>query len=237
MLFLLATFPPLLVVYLIYKLDKYEKEPISQIIKVFFLGCLTVVPVLIIASLRDPLYQSGLFDKLISISGSGLLGVKEMSIFVYAVIGIALVEEFFKYLVLTKYIYPKDDFNEPMDGIVYGVTVSMGFAFVENLAYIYLYHPESGFQVALIRMVSAIPAHALMGVVMGYYVGKAKFSSNEKSMLLKGLLSAIILHGLYDYFLMSEMGIGIFAFISLVASFVIAKKAINENVESSPFKE
>jgi RsiW-degrading membrane proteinase PrsW (M82 family) len=86
-------------------------------------------------------------------------------------------------------------------------------------------------------MCSAIPAHALMGVIMGYYVGKAKFSKdNERKLLLKGLLGAIILHGFYDYFLMSQNGIGFFAIVSLIVSIIIAKKAIKENVESSPFK-
>ena len=238
MLFALATLPPIVVIFIIYKLDKYEKEPIKQIVRVFLFGCLTVIPVIFIASVRDPLYKSGYLENLVSITGGGILGISEMSIFLYAVIGVALVEEYFKFLVLTKYIYNTPDFNEPMDGIVYGVTASMGFAFIENLMYVYFYvEPEAAFLTAVVRICSAIPAHALMGVIMGYYVGKAKFSiNNEKRLLLKGLLSAIILHGIYDYFLFSQNGLAIFACISLIISVVIAKKAIKENVESSPFK-
>ena len=238
MLFALAALPPILVVFIIYKLDKYEKEPIKQIVRVFLYGCLTVIPVMFIAGIRDPLYEGGHLESLVSLTGGGMLGIREMSIFLYAVIGVALVEEYFKFLVLTKYIYNKPDFNEPMDGIVYGVTASMGFAFIENLMYVYLYvDSDAAFSTAVLRMCSAIPAHALMGVIMGYYVGKAKFSKdNEKRLLLKGLLGAIILHGLYDYFLMSQNGIGFFAFASLIVSIIIAKKAIKENVEMSPFK-
>lgn len=238
MLFALAALPPIVVIFIIYKLDKYEKEPIKQIVRVFLYGCLTVIPVIFIASIRDPLYENGYLENLVSLTGGGIMGIREMSIFLYAVIGVALVEEYFKYLVLTKYIYNKPDFNEPMDGIVYGVTASMGFAFIENLIYVFLYaEPDFAFTTAIIRIFSAIPAHALMGVIMGYYVGKAKFSKyNEKRLLLKGLLGAIILHGLYDYFLMSQKGLFIFAIISLVVSIIIAKKAIKESVETSPFK-
>lgn len=238
MLFALASLPPIIVVFIIYSLDKYEKEPIKQVIKVFLYGCLTVIPIVFVASIRDPLYEGGYLESLVSLTGGGILGISEMSIFLYAIIGVALLEEYFKYLVLTKYIYNKPDFNEPMDGIVYGVTASMGFAFIENLTYVYIYvEPDAAFFTAVVRICSAIPAHALMGVIMGYYVGKAKFSEdNEKKLLLKGLLGAIILHGLYDYFLMSENGLGFFALVSLVVSLIIAKKAIEENVESSPFK-
>jgi RsiW-degrading membrane proteinase PrsW (M82 family) len=238
MLFALATLPPIVVIFIIYKLDKYEKEPIKQIVRVFLYGCLTVIPVILIANIRDPLYKSGYLENLVNLTGGGILGISEMSIFLYAVIGVALVEEYFKFLVLTKYIYNTPDFNEPMDGIVYGVTASMGFAFIENLMYVYFYvKPEEAFLTAVVRICSAIPAHALMGVIMGYYVGKAKFSiNNEKRLLLKGLLGAIILHGIYDYFLLSQNGLAIFACASLIISVIIAKKAIKENVENSPFK-
>ena len=168
--------------------------------------------------------------------GSGLIGDVELKTLLYTFIGIALVEEYFKFLVLTKYSYNRDCFNEPMDGIVYAVIASMGFALIENIFYVFKYSDQSFF-VAIMRMFSAIPAHALMGVIMGYYIGKAKFDiDNKKTLIFKGLFGAILLHGAYDYFLFSKLGIGIFAFISLIFSYKIAKKVIKESQDSSPFK-
>ena len=234
MLLFLALFPPLFIIYKIYKLDKYEKEPLKEIIITFILGCLTVVPVLIVSPLINNLLE--IPYTFVDFLGSGLIGGSEIKTLVYTFIGIALVEEYFKFLVLTKYSFKRECFNEPMDGIVYGVIASMGFALIENIIYVYG-HTEQSFFVAIVRMFSAIPAHALMGVIMGYYVGKAKFDiNNRKTLMLKGLFGAILLHGAYDYFLFSDLGIGIFAIFSLIFSYKIAKKAIKESQESSPFK-
>jgi len=230
----IAIFPPLLLIYRIYKLDKYEKEPLKEIIITFTLGCLTVVPVLIVSPLINSLLL--IPYTFVDFLGSRLIEVSEIKTLIYTFIGIALVEEYFKFLVLTKYSFKRECFNEPMDGIVYGVIASMGFAFIENIIYVYVYTDQS-FSVAIIRMFSAIPAHALMGVIMGYYVGKARFDiQNRKTLMLKGLLGAILLHGAYDYFLFSDLGIGIFAVASLIVSFLIAKKVIKESQENSPFK-
>ena len=232
MLLFLALFPPLFIIYKIYKLDKYEKEPLKEIIITFILGCLTVVPVLVISPPLKTLLK--IPYTVIDFLGSG--GGSEIKTLVYTFIGIALVEEYFKFLVLTKYSFKRECFNEPMDGIVYGVIASMGFALIENIIYVYG-NTEQSFFVAIVRMFSAIPAHALMGVIMGYYIGKAKFDmQNRKTLMLKGLFGAILLHGAYDYFLFSDLGIGIFAIFSLIFSYKIAKKAIKESQESSPFK-
>jgi len=215
MILLFAILPPLIIAYYIYQKDKYEKEPKSLIVKSFLFGCIGVIPAIVLES-----FAEGLFTNL----------------FLYVFLGIAFVEEGIKYFFLKKYLYKKADFNEPMDGIVYAVMISLGFATIENIAYVFG-HEGQEIQVAIIRMFSAIPAHALMGVIMGYYVGKAKFDiDNRKTLLLKGLFGAILLHGLYNYFLLSKAGLGIFAIVSLVVAYRFAKRAINESLDSSPFK-
>ena len=221
MLLLLALFPPLFIIYKIYKLDKYEKEPLKEIIITFILGCFTVIPVLIVSPLINSLLD--IPYSVIDFFGSGLIVGDELKTFLYTFIGIALVEEYFKFLVLTKYSFKRECFNEPMDGIVYGVIASMGFALVENIFYVYG-NTEQSYFVAIARMFSAIPAHALMGVIMGYYIGKAKFDiENRRILMLKGLFGAILLHGAYDYFLFSDLGIGIFALFSLIFSSFTSK--------------
>jgi RsiW-degrading membrane proteinase PrsW (M82 family) len=63
-----------------------------------------------------------------------------------------------------------------MDGVVYGAVASLGFATLENILYV----TPNGFAVAAARAFTAVPGHALLGVIMGYYVGRAKFHSNEQ---------------------------------------------------------
>ena len=233
LLLFLAIFPPLFVIYRIYKIDKYEKEPLREIIITFFLGCCTVIPVFIFSPVVNNILS--IPYSIVEMFGGGLIGRDEVKTFIFAFIGVAFVEELFKFLVLTKYSFTRSCFNEPMDGIVYGVIASMGFAFVENIIYVFVYS-QGSLWVAIARMFSAIPAHALMGVLMGYYVGKAKFDVvNKKELMFKGLFFAILLHGLYDYFLFSTMGIGLFALVSLLVSYRFAKKVIKESQDNSRY--
>jgi ribosomal protein S18 acetylase RimI-like enzyme len=110
---------------------------------------------------------------------------------------VALVEEFCKFLPLRYYAFSRKSFDEPLDGIVHAVMIGMGFATLENIAYVL---PASdGFQTGMLRMFSSVPGHATFAVIMGYYAGKAKFDlEHSKALLLKGLLLATFFHGAYD---------------------------------------
>ena len=132
------------------------------------------------------------------------------------------------------FLQPRKGFNEPFDGIMYAVMVSMGFAGVENIMYVI----QGGMDVALIRAFTAIPAHATFGIIMGYYMGKAKFSNNRMKWNLIGLSLAILFHGAYDFFLFIGFipGISIGAFISLIVGIILSKRAIKAHQEISYFK-
>ena len=111
---------------------------------------------------------------------------------------VAATEEGCKYLMLKRYAYRKPEFDEPFDGIVYSVMVSMGFATLENIGYVY----ENGIATGFLRMFLSVPAHASFAVLMGYYAGLAKFSGvHEGRLLLKGFLLAVLFHGMFDCFL------------------------------------
>ena len=138
--FILAVLPPLLIAFYIYKQDKFDKEPKELILKSFLFGCLSVIPIVIL----ELIFNENIFS----------------NYFVYMFCGVALVEEGMKYFFLKKYLFDKPEFNEPFDGIVYAVMVSLGFATVENLVYVFIYNPDQQISVAALRMISAIPLHA-----------------------------------------------------------------------------
>ena len=134
-------------------------------------------------------------------------------------------------------MYNKSDFNEPYDGIVYAVAISLGFAFIENIGYVYNYAPGSEYSVAIARMFTAIPMHAACGVIMGYYVGLAKFSSDKgSSYIVYALFFATLLHGLYNYFMLLGFT-EIIAIIILIVGISYARKAIKMHQQNSPFKK
>tara|TARA_B100000963_G_C22638253_1_gene678807 strand:- start:5712 stop:6362 length:651 start_codon:yes stop_codon:yes gene_type:complete len=210
--FILAVAPPLLIAYYIYQKDKYEKEPRGLIVKSFLFGCLTVIPVLIL----ETIFNENLFS----------------SLFLYMLLGVALVEEGVKFFFLKKYLFNHKEFNEPLDGIVYAVMISLGFATVENLFYVFNYAGDQETEVAIIRMFSAIPLHAACGVIMGYFVGLAKFSKESKNYLFKGLLAAVIIHGLYNYFIFLGDASSL-SFICLIIAIIYSRKAIKLHQEDS----
>ncbi|WP_282149236.1 PrsW family intramembrane metalloprotease [Algibacter lectus] len=221
-LLLSAIAPVFLVIIYIYIKDKYEKEPKRLMLIAFLLGAVISI---IITSL---MYY--VFDYILPLDDHTSL----LQLFIKAFLVVALTEEFSKYVIVRYFAQTQKAFNEPFDGIVYAVVVSMGFAATENIVYVF----DSGFETAFLRAITAIPAHATFGILMGYFMGKAKFSKNKIVLNLTGLLLAVIFHGTYDFFLFIDFipGIWIGAFVSLFIGILLSKKAIKQHQENSHFK-
>ncbi|WP_461532317.1 PrsW family intramembrane metalloprotease [Sinomicrobium sp.] len=221
-LILAALAPIVAIVLYIYIKDKYEKEPIGLLLRCFLLGA--------IASVIITLLLSRIFDFLLPLPDNNSV----IQMFLKAFVVVGLTEEFSKYLIVRYYIQPKRDFNETFDGIVYAVMVSMGFAATENLLYVM----SSGHQTALLRAFTAVPAHACFGILMGYFMGKAKFSKNRTALNLCGLLLAALFHGAYDFFLFISFIPGTWtgAFISLGIALLLSRKAIKKHQNNSRFR-
>lgn len=214
--------PVVVIIFYINIKDKFEKEPLKLLLYNFLFGA--IVSILI----STVLYI---------ISENILPAADDFSVwqqFLKAFFIVALIEEFSKYIIVRYYAQPKNDFNEPFDGIIYAVMVSMGFAAVENIMYVF----EGGLATAFLRAFTAIPAHATFGVLMGYFMGKAKFSNKKALWNLVGLLAAITFHGAYDFFLFINFipGISIGAFVSLGLGIYLSRKAIKLHQENSFFK-
>lgn len=182
----LAIAPGIAICLFIFHKDAYNREPKLNLILTFLFGVISIIPAGFIELYISNDKQNGIF-----------------SIAIRAFFLVALIEELVKYAVLRLYAYPKKSFDEPLDGIVYGVVASMGFATAENILYIYQANETgNGVSVAILRMFLAVPAHATFGVIMGYFAGKAKFAAkNKSSLLVQGLIWSIVFHGAYDFFL------------------------------------
>ena len=219
---LFAVAPVLIIILYIYLQDKYEKEPASLLIASFLLGAILSILIVI-----------GLY----LITGKYIPITDEYSVwqqFIQAFFVVALAEEFSKYIIVKYFAQPRKAFNEPYDGIVYAVMVSMGFACTENIMYVL----NGGYSTAILRAFTAVPAHATFGILMGYYIGKAKFSNNRFKWNMAGLFLAVLFHGSYDFFLFINFipGISIGAFISLIIAVILSRKAMKRHQENSHFK-
>ncbi len=219
---ILAILPGILICYLIYRFDKYEKEARLPLIICFGLGILSALPALKLEEWGD---QMG-------ISEHGSFGMLLLLSFVV----IALSEELMKFIVLIAYPFQKKFFNEPFDGIVYAVMISMGFATIENI----LYADRFGTGTTIVRAFTAVPAHAVFAVIMGYFTGIAKFNKkNRIKNLTLGLGLAILIHGLYDIFILQQYydWLMVLATFTLLLSGFLAYRLIKIHQEASPFKE
>ncbi len=216
----LAILPVILIILYIYHKDKYDKEPLRLIIICFILGIISVIPAIILETFAMKL-GLGISDNVLNTA-------------LFAIFGVGLSEEFSKYIFVRYYAYKKKDFNEPFDGIIYAVVVSMGFAAAENIKYVM----DGGTNVALLRMFTAVPAHAAFAVVMGYYIGLAKFSDKPFPLMVKGLALATLFHGLYDLFLFlnEAWGLAILSFVVLYFGIRFSFRTITKSQSISPFR-
>ena len=216
---LIAIAPVIVILVYIYVRDKYEKEPMSMLLKAFFTGALAVIPIIFV-------------ENILQANAANYTGYTRIAYNAFVVA--AFTEEIFKFFALYLVIWKNKAFNEKFDGIVYAVFVSMGFATVENIMYVSGYGTATGFT----RALTAVPGHALFGVAMGYYFGLARLSPKNKSKnFLYALLIPIGLHGLYDFILMTQHQYLLLAFIPfLIYLWKAGFKKMKEHSDHSKFR-
>lgn len=203
-LLVLALAPVVIIAAYIYFRDKYEKEPLRLLLFALLAGGLTVIPIL---------FLEGFLDRF-TVRFPWLLAAVWKAFAVAA-----FSEELFKYLALYLLIWKSPEFNEKFDGIVYAVYVSLGFAAVENVLYVM----DGGLSTGIMRAITAVPAHAIFGITMGFYFGLAKFYEKQRQNLKqKALLFPILLHGIYDFILFTEIGWLTIVFVGFVVYLYIS---------------
>ena len=233
----LAIIPVLLICIFVYKKDPHP-EPGKQVFKIFILGFVSAIPVLF-----TELFFNNMFGDDETLGPLGLLA----SVFV----GVALVEEFYKWLAVRLFIYKSKHLEESYDAVVYSVFSSLGFACIENLLYVVV---SASFSTGILRMLTAVPGHACYGVIMGIFFAKAKkkelYGQSGAGMRFMGLLVPTLLHGVYDYILMfmrlqedavAILGLfalwGLFVLTIIIVCFILILYASKRNERVAPYSQ
>lgn len=217
----LAIVPVIFLLAFIYKKDT-KSEPMNMVVKIFFLGVFSCIPTVIVELLLGNMFSTDEFSSL-------------ARLFINVFIGVALVEEFFKWIIVKLVGYNNSNHDETYDAIVYSVFASLGFACFENIGYVFSY----GFDTALVRAFSAVPGHACFGVIMGYFFSKAKQSThngsnNEGMYLLLSLVIPTLIHTIYDFLIFSNVEVlsiiwFLFVITLFIVCFILVSKAAKEN--------
>ena len=198
-----AILPAIFLCIYIYKKDTVEKEPIGLLVKLFFLGVVSVVPAFILETL-----VSEFFGVCFNLPFIGPI--------LDALIGVAVIEEGCKLFFLHIGTRNSKEFNYMFDAIVYSVFISLGFAALENVGYVF----QNGLEVGIVRAVLSIPGHMFFAIAMGYYYGQWNinrklemlteknyvglptenpYSVKRKKYMLLALIIPTLIHGIYDY--------------------------------------
>lgn len=203
---LISLAPVFIILFYIYFRDKYEKEPKWQLFKGLIAGVIIFFPAAFLE-----LFTSSLFG----------FENAYMTAFKDGFLIAGLHEELLKFLAVMLLFWRNKNFNEKFDGIVYSVFVSLGFAMIENVFYVM----EGGLSVGFLRAFTAVPAHALFGIIMGFYIGLARFDSERSGRLLfAALFYAFVFHGIYDFLLMT--GNAWFVLLEIPFMIILIRKAL-----------
>lgn len=212
-----ATAPVVISLFYFYIRDQYEKEPLPLLGWGLLCGIYATFVI----------YSVGLWVE--------RLFVHQETPFYTAFISAALIEEAIKFLFVYSLIVHNPHCNEPFDCVVYGVFVSLGFAWIENM--VYVSDPYwGGFGTAVARAVVSIPGHGVFGVQMGYYLAKWRFWG-ERYSRITAFLAAWLCHGLYDYFLLAKwQGAGICFWIGFILLILGSHQQMQYLLRHSPFR-
>lgn len=223
-LFAIAVIPALIILWFIYYKDPVEKEPVKLLGSLFGFGALSAILAVIFELIAD----QGL--------GAMMSTNSLIYLFLENFIGVALIEELCKYFFLYKRAWKNPEFNYLFDGIVYAVFVSLGFAVLENLLYVF----EFGFETGIGRAFTSLPGHTVFAVFMGYFFAHAKIESikGNESEARKNLTLAIVAptvaHGSYDFVASLDGDWSIILFLVLItAMFLGGLKVINDEAKAA----
>jgi len=221
-----AVLPAAFLMRYIYRMDTVEKEPPGLLFSLILMGFAAALA----ATVLEELGESVLSAFLDPSSPAYTIAL--------AFLVVAVVEEGGKLFFLKQRTWRDPNFNYRFDGVVYAVFVSLGFAALENINYVFGY----GLQVAVPRALLAIPAHMGFAVFMGAYYGRAKVCeaygdlAGKRANLLRGYLIAVCLHGFYDTCAMLHTAVSTLVFAAFVAVmyFLVLRRVKRENTSDMP---
>lgn len=209
LLLFLAIIPVIVIMTYIYNKDR-NKEPTKLLVKLFLFG---IVSCFVTLALGD------ILELIVPLFAEDSSTYNSIELIIYVFINIALVEEFSKWIMAYNIGYKSEEFDEIYDSIVYAVFVSLGFACFENLLYVFA---NQSVGISILRGILSVPGHACYGLYMGYFLSLSKLFSKrgrpdlENRYLALSLIVPTILHGIYDYCLMSNLTISLYLFLSFV---------------------
>lgn len=114
----------------------------------------------------------------------------------------ALIEEFFKFILIAIFIFPRKVFDEPIDAMIYMMFSALGFAFIENMLFLIRAKEHGIILVLILRFLSANLVHVLVSSLIGYGYALGMLMRRVLPFIIT-FVSATILHFIYNYLIIN----------------------------------
>jgi len=175
-----------------------QPEPKLMILKIFFYGLLATIPAIFL--------EIAIFDGIEKMNLPHL-----MALILEVFLGVALIEEFLKFLVVREKVLNDPEFDEPVDAMIYMIVAALGFAAGENFLVLFPLRAgvlETLIDISVLRFLGATFLHALCSAIIGFFIGLSFFEKEKRRKLITmGSVIAVFLHGLYNFSIIEIEGI------------------------------
>ncbi len=181
----LALVPAAIWLTFFYIQDRIEPEPKGYVLGVFALGALLA------ASIGVPLLEN-------VFRVSHWIYTDTLTTIVGGILVVGFTQEFLKYAAVRYSIYRSSEFDEPTDGVIYATAAGLGYATVLNIQFVV---SNGGVDLGsgVIRMAIVALAHASFSGITGYFLGRAKFESEQIWWMPLGITLAAVFNGLFNW--------------------------------------
>jgi RsiW-degrading membrane proteinase PrsW (M82 family) len=161
---------------------------------------------------------------------------------VMIILGVSIIEEYVKYLVVKIRILRDPDFDVPVDAMLYMIIAALGFAAVENILFIAPLFQESfsaGLSITILRFLGATMLHGLASGLIGFGIASAILHRKPHGAYLKGaFIAAVALHAAYNYLIL-VVGSGLLVGLLLLGVGIVILQAFkilrHETFHFSPY--
>jgi RsiW-degrading membrane proteinase PrsW (M82 family) len=198
--------------------DRKEPEPKKIISKLFLLSVVAIILAVGLEETLDRVLFSG--EELKALAGMEVIGTKTFILLLLSYFLAGPIEELVKYLILRRITYKNKSFNQIADGVIYGVTLALGFALVENTGYFFQAFSTGSllsatfFSIVIFRGIATTLLHVTTTGIMGLFMGRARFNGeHHKPTIIKGIIIASLLHGVFNMLIFFPLGMVINIFL------------------------
>lgn len=210
-LYLSTVLPPILLGLIIWKSDRFQ-EPGKYLLASFLLGVSIILPLDLLIMITEnhlaPLlgldmeayrewYDGGYKEE-------GAITPVAERVFL-SFFRAAFLEEGIKFALLIFFCVRLSDLNEPMDAIVYGAAIGLGYAAIENVGYLMSSNYDEAWSIDMVKVrYYPLVMHMGFGVLMGFLLSQNLFEERSvfrrRLMLIMSLAFPVIFHGIYNYY-------------------------------------